>query len=79
MKFSNLGMITLLSSGSATTYYCDGQWFNNSGVDYALVGGGSYNGSIVGAFTTDLDYPVSGSGGWSGTAALSCKPLAKSS
>jgi hypothetical protein len=34
------GWVPKTASGSATTYYCDGLWFNTSQVDYALVGGG---------------------------------------
>lgn len=34
-----VGLIAVTASGSETTYYCDGMWFNNGQVDYALVGG----------------------------------------
>jgi hypothetical protein len=33
------GFVPKTAAGSETTYYCDGLWFNNSQVDYALVGG----------------------------------------
>lgn len=33
------GFVPVTASGSGTTYYCDGMWFNNGQVDYALVGG----------------------------------------
>lgn len=33
------GFVPVTASGSGTTYYCDGLWFNNGQVDYALVGG----------------------------------------
>lgn len=33
------GFVPKTASGSGTTYYCDGLWFNNTQVDYALVGG----------------------------------------
>lgn len=33
------GWIPKTASGSETTYLCDGMWFNNSQVDYALVSG----------------------------------------
>ena len=33
------GYVPKTASGSATTYYADGLWFNNGQVDYALVGG----------------------------------------
>lgn len=35
----NTGWIPKVASGSETTYLGDGLWFNNSQVDYALVGG----------------------------------------
>ena len=76
MIFSNLGMVTLLSSGSATTYYCDGQWFNNSQVDYALVGGSSGERFGVGAFAAYLMH-VNSLADWSFSASISCKPLAQ--
>ena len=39
------GFVPKTSSGSGTTYYCDGLWFNNGQVDYALVGG-SWNDAL---------------------------------
>jgi hypothetical protein len=42
------GYVPKTASGSGTTYYCDGLWFNNSQVDYALVGGGWNNALLVG-------------------------------
>lgn len=33
------GYVPKTVNGSETTYYCDGLWFNNGQVDYALVGG----------------------------------------
>lgn len=33
------GFVPVTASGSGTTYYCDGLWFDNSIVAYALVGG----------------------------------------
>ena len=33
------GYVPKTANGSETTYYCDGLWFNNGQVDYALVGG----------------------------------------
>lgn len=33
------GFIPKVASGSGTTYYCDGLWFDTAQVDYALVGG----------------------------------------
>lgn len=74
-KFTEDGMFSDTMSGSASTYYCDGTWFNNAAVTFALFGGRSVAGAKVGAFCLDLDAAVSGAG-WSFGAALSCKPLA---
>ena len=75
MLITDNGLIPTIASGSATTYYCDGLWFNNSQVDYAIVGGTSSDGYLVGAFCSGLGNLVS-SARWGITAALSCKPLA---
>ena len=50
-------------------------WYNNSQVNYAVVGGGWRNGLVVGPFCATLNVAASGSGSYYG-AALSCKPLA---
>ena len=73
MLITDNGLIPTIASGSATTYYCDGFWFNNSQVDYAIVGGNSYFASRVGALCLHLKAAASGV---DGSAALSCKPLA---
>ena len=73
--FNENGLIPTTINGSQTTYYCDGLWFNNSQIDYALVGGSSGSGYIVGAFYSSLNAAVSDAG-WSIATALSCKPLA---
>ena len=75
LLFGNYGYIPVISNGSATTYCCDGLWFNNRQIDYALVGGRSSDGYVVGAFSSDLCDVISDAS-WSGAAALSCKPLA---
>ena len=75
MMITDNGLIPTIASGSATTYYCDGLWFNNSQVDYACVGGDSGDASIVGALSSAL-HAASSSAGWVFGAALSCKPLA---
>ena len=54
MKFTKTGMYSKVSSGSSTTHYCDGQWYDNSGIRYALRGGRSDFGARVGAFCVDL-------------------------
>lgn len=78
MMITDNGLIPTIVSGSATTYYCDGLWFNNSQVNYALVGGTSNRTSRVGALCSALN-AVSSATYWDVGAALSCKPLAKSS
>ena len=75
MLFSQYGVIPITSSGSSTTYYADGFWFNNAQINYALVGGSSRNGFLVGALFSDLAGLVSFAA-WNFGAALSCKPLA---
>ena len=75
MLITDNGLIPTIASGSATTYYCDGLWFNNSKVYYACVGGRSDSASRVGALCSSLNYVISDRG-WSIGAALSCKPLA---
>lgn len=74
-KFTEDGMFSDTMSGSASTYYCDATWFNNTAVTFALFGGASGNGAKVGAFSLLLDNAVSAAG-WYFGAALSCKPLA---
>ena len=78
MLITNNGLIPTIASGSATTYYCDGLWFNDSNVEYVAVGGSPSVTSRVGALSSDLNdessYAI-----WGFGAALSCKPLAKSS
>ena len=78
MLITDNGLIPTIASGSATTYYCDGLWFNNSQVDYACVSGDSAFASPVGALCSNLNNTSSFTY-WSLGAALSCKPLAKSS
>ena len=69
------GLFPQVASGSDTTYFCDGLWFNNSQNNYALVGGVCADGLLVGAFYSDLNNAVSSSG-WCFGASLSCKPAA---
>ena len=69
------GLIPVIVSGSASTYYCDGLWFNNSIVDYAFMGGASGSNARVGALCSRLDI-VSSKTDWAFGASLSCKPLA---
>ena len=75
MLITDNGLIPTIASGSATTYYCDGLWFNNSQVDYACAGCAPDGTSRVGALCSDL-HITSSAAYWSYGAALSCKPLA---
>lgn len=61
--------------GSSSTYYCDGYWYNNSGVRVPIRGGDSGAGARVGSFCVLLHATSSGAD-WNFGAALSCKPLA---
>ena len=74
-KFTEDGIFSDTMSGSASTYYCDGAWFNNAAVTFALFGGASNSGAKVGAFYLNLNNAVSVAY-WNLGAALSCKPLA---
>ena len=76
MLITENGLIPVSANGSATTYYCDGLWFNNSQVDYAVVGGNSDFTSSVGALYWNVSTTSSAAAGYFG-ASLSCKPLAK--
>lgn len=75
ISFSEFGLIPITSSGSATTYYTDGFWFNNGQVDYVLVGGVCNNGLLVGALSSNLSN-ASSFAYWYVSASVSCKPLA---
>lgn len=54
MKGTQYGLIPVGASGSSTTKYCDGLWFNNSATACAGVGGHSNAGVGCGASYTDL-------------------------
>ena len=69
------GIIPYQASGSATTYECDGLYYNNSQVAYAYVGGGCGSTLFCGAFAVNLNGAVSHSN-WPVGASISCKPLA---
>ena len=68
------GRFGTVISGSATTYLCDGTWFNNSGTMYPYRGGGSNRGAVCGVFCFDSDDAASYAS-WSIGAALSYTPL----
>lgn len=61
-------------SGSDSTFYCDGAWFNNSGTMYAFVGT-LWSNDLLAGFAVGLYGAVSVSSTRFGSA-LSCKPLA---
>lgn len=62
------------TDASATKYYCDGLWFNNSGTRVPLRGGYSPSGALDGASAVALDTGASYAR-WDIGASLSCKPL----
>ena len=67
---SDGAMITKTASGSDSTFYADGMWFNNSQTDYALFGGNCANGLYCGAFACALNSTLS-LAAWNAGAALS--------
>ena len=73
-NFGFLPKATNTTTGSASTYYCDKVWVNNSQVNFALFGGDSAGGSSCGSCCYALHLAVGGSN-WNFGAALSCKPL----
>lgn len=75
MNIGTKGITPNTISGSDTTYYCDGGWFNNSQVNYAIVGGAWNYASDDGAFCCTLYTLATKTDTYVG-AALSCKPLA---
>ena len=75
MNFNEFGMFGKTVSGSATTHYCDGQWFNNDVTCFELVGGNSNTGLQCGALYSDLARNP-GNVYWAYGAAVSYKPLA---
>ena len=75
MNFNEFGMFGKTVSGSATTHYCDGQWFNNGATCFELVGGPSDVGLRCGALYSALNSSA-GAVYWSFGAAVSYKPLA---
>ena len=64
------GDIPTVASGSDTTYECDGLWYNNSQLDYALVGGDCDASSRCGVFCLGL-YVAASDTAWTVGASLS--------
>lgn len=54
-KVTPHGLLPVVASGSASTYSCDGLWFNNSGTRLACVGGCWDSGAKVGASYASLN------------------------
>lgn len=75
MKTEAFGRLPVNASGSSSTYEADGMWYNNSQVNYAVVGGAWGDDLLCGPFCAYLGYTPSISYSSLG-AALSCKPLA---
>ena len=75
MLMTENGLVPVVASGSASTYYCDSLYFSISKTCYASVGGASNGRIITGIFCNsillDCSYTY-----WNMGAALSCKPLA---
>lgn len=76
LLFSENGMFPQVASGTETTYYTNGLWFNNSITAVPLRGGISAHAARVGALCLVLDATASNAN-WSVGAAPSCKPLAE--
>lgn len=75
MNFINYGLLPAVLSGSSTTYYTDGMWYNNSIVSYIIVGGSSGSELYTGAFYTSTNNTTSYTN-YTLNASPSCKPLA---
>lgn len=75
MAVKENSLIPTVASGSATTYYTDGLWFNNSYVSYALMGGPSNVELRVGTLSSTVS-SVASQESWYFGVAVSCKPLA---
>ena len=58
MESNQYGIFPKTASGSDSTHFPDGLWFNTSQVNFALFGGGSNDGLRVGAFACALSGAV---------------------
>ena len=67
------GFIPTTISGSGTTHYCDGAWFNNSQLDYLLVGAGADHASALGGAFTFNVVSAPSYASWSYGCGLSCE------
>lgn len=73
MNFTERGFVASDTTGTSTTYYCDG-FFTNTKDYYLLVGGHAANGTYSGACCLRL-YSAEYYSNWNIAAALSFKPL----
>lgn len=71
----NMGILPVIANGSASTYYCDGLYFDNNHISVAIVGGCLTSGMQAGAFCFSIAH-MDGLF-WFVGASISCKPLAK--
>lgn len=72
MQNGDTGRLPKTASGSETTYWCDGCWYNAGQLDYLVVGGNSADATgFGGAFTFHVAYAPSYAG-WHIGAGLSC-------
>lgn len=76
MIFHDKGIIPKTANGSSTTYYTDGLMFDNSKVNYIVVGSRAGLGYITGMLCTALNSQPSSTNLNFG-ASISCKPLSK--
>ena len=53
--FSKNGFAPHVASGSESTYYCDGLWYNNEITDFAMFGGDLRSASLCGSLHVDLN------------------------
>ena len=72
MLFTVYGMFESEVTGSSSTYYCDGGWFDNAIIAFAVFGGYLDRGAYCGASYVDL-ITVAGFAGWGVGAPLSFK------
>ena len=72
MLYTALGMFPTSITGSSSTYYPDGCWFNIATIAFALFGGNLASGRPCGSFYVSLDSEA-GDAGWYFGASLSYK------
>ena len=70
---SEYGMIPSVYSGSGTTYYCDGGWFNNSQFDMLIAGACADDTPALGGALPFAVTDLPSRSDWRGGSALSCE------